>query len=156
MQNPRWQNPDSSDSHFEDNSYQPYSEIEQRRGTLGQFIERSTSAPPSSSAFFGKPNEDKFASKGDSFVGNVSTFPVWDVCIFFDFQFFVICLTEYLIYCHVVDRIYSNTLQKATPITQRWSRILKESRNIPILEMIIDLVLIGRDQKLRMTTCPIC
>jgi hypothetical protein len=73
MQSQPWQSPGNYTGGQLHEGFQSQRERVHARGSLGQFIERSTSAPPpSSSAFFGNSSDEKFHHNGNSLVGNVS------------------------------------------------------------------------------------
>jgi hypothetical protein len=68
-----WQSPTNYSVGQFNEGFQGQPERVHARGSLGQFIERSTSAPPpSSSAFFGAATDEKLHHNGSNLVGNVS------------------------------------------------------------------------------------
>jgi hypothetical protein len=81
MQSQLWQesastaNP-TSGSQYENNGLQPQGDSFFGRGSLGQFIERSTSAPPmsTSTTLYGAGvGKDNFKQSGNALVGNVGS-----------------------------------------------------------------------------------
>jgi hypothetical protein len=93
MQQSPWHNPDSYSGRQFDDDFQRQRDEEHPRGSLGQFIERSTSAPPpSSSGLFGDSDaiNAKFGhNNGGSLVGNVSIYCFHLVCMRFAFYLMI-------------------------------------------------------------------